>query len=220
MRKLWVFGHSFCLPFNLEHKEHCWVDLLARSLNIPYSNLSEPGSDNLFIYHTYRQALPDINYNDLVIIGWSHPSRKSFVLDRDNPKHLAVCDQGLIYKTNTQEFFRSNNPTNKDVNNWLNFKPKDQGLAYYDIWFRDYYSDHEQRLNFQSYSDSVELTCPGRYIPFYFSEESVKGIDLREPHAGFMTEFIIKHQITLSSIDTHINEQGHALWAEHLHKYI
>lgn len=220
MSKLWVFGHSFCLPFNLPNENHCWVDILANNLAISYVNLAQPGADNLFIYHTYRETLSTIGNDDIVIIGWSHPCRKTFILDRDNPSHTSICDQGLLYKTNTYEFFRSNNPTNKNLNNWLNFKPRDQGTEYYDVWFKNYYNIHEQRLNFQSYLDSVQLTCPCKYVPFFFSRESVDGINMPLTHAGYMTEFIVDQKLTLNTHDTHINEQGHALWAKHLNQYI
>ena len=86
--------------------------------------------------------------------------------------------------------------------------------------FKNYYSDHEQRLNFQSYLDSVELTCPGLYIPFYFSKESVETISLTNIGGGYMVEFIAENNVVISNNDTHMNELGHNLWAEKMKNII
>lgn len=221
INKIWVFGHSFCLPFNLEDNDNSWVGKLANRLGLSFENFSEPGADNLFIYHAYRTILKRIRSEDIVIIGWSHPSRKSFVLDQENPRHTEVSQKGLLYECGSHKFFRSNNPTSYGSNNWLNFKPKKKGLLFYDDWFNNYYSEYEQKLNFQSYIDSVVQTCPGIYLPFYFNQESVSGINTHDTDPKFMVEFIKENNIKLNKTDMHMNNKGHDLWSEVMHqKYL
>lgn len=219
--KIWVFGHSFCLPFNLKDDLNSWVDKLANKLGRSFENFSEPGADNLFIYHAYRTTLPKISSGDIVIIGWSHPSRKSFVLDQDNLRHIEMSQKGLLYDYGDHKFFRSNNSTTHGSNFWLNFKPKKKGLSFYDEWFNNYYSEYEQKLNFQSYIDSAIQTCPGTYLPFYFNQESVSGINTYDKDPKFMVEFIEEQDVRLDEKDMHMNEKGHDLWSEVMHqKYL
>ena len=93
-------------------------------------------------------------------------------------------------------------------------KPKHRNVEFYDQWFNNYYSDYEQRCNFQSYLDSVLLRVPSQYLPFYFSQESVNQID--QQNDNFMLEFIIKNQVLISKTDQHLNVVGHQLWANYL----
>ena len=67
-----------------------------------------------------------------------------------------------------------------------------EAKKYYDTWFKNYYNAYEQKCNFQSYFDSIKSTCPGYYLPFFFSKESINGIDISGvTNAGFMAEFIL-----------------------------
>ena len=217
--KLWLFGHSLCLPFGLEN-EPGWGDLLAQDLGAELINLARPGVDNFYIYYCYQQALTHIAPEDYVVIGWSHYSRKSFVLDRSNKNQIDLLDSSLLYHSNGIEFIRSKNPINGDSNKWLLMKPVSRGIDYYDNWFKDYYSEIEQKYNFQSYIDSVFHTCPGNYIPFFFSKESTTEIDITHKHAGFITEFIIENKVQISKDDIHLNETGHKMWANRLQSFV
>lgn len=217
---LWIFGHSFCLPFGLIDSDLGWANILSKKISADIQNFAEAGSDNLFIYHTYLAARPQITSSDIVIIGWSHPSRKSFIFDQHNPNHVSIIDKGLRYKTKTHDFFRSNNPSSMSVSKYKSLKPMNRGLKFYDDWFKNYYNEYEQSCNFQAYLDSVKLTCPGKYIPFYFSNESIKDVTITDSGCGSMVEFISDHQVMISDQETHMNETGHQLWAEHLYKII
>jgi len=95
--KLWIFGQSMCLPHGL-NEEQGWPWLLSRQLNIDYKNFAQPGADNFFIYHTFLENCSLITQDDLVIIGWSHPNRKSFVLDDKNLFHKSRWKKELIKK--------------------------------------------------------------------------------------------------------------------------
>ena len=216
---LWIFGPSMCLPFDLDREEDGWPYLVSQRLEMTCQNFSKSAADNFFIYHCYLEARDQIKKDDIVIIGWSHPSRKSFVLDRSNAKQIAILNNSIYYKTQTQEFIRSNNAI-KDT--WQKFlqlkKPSNKGVEYYDTWFTEYYSEYEQRCNFQSYFDSVEHTCKGFYIPFFFSKESTNGIDV--DGAGYMADFVLEHDVAISKDNCHLNKIGHKLWADNLIKYI
>jgi len=220
MSNLWIFGHSLCLPFNLAESSHSWAEQLADKNNLRLLNYAQPGADNFFIYSSFLNNRSFIKENDIAIIGWSHYSRKSFVLDRSNKNQTDLLDSSLLYHSNGIEFIRNNNPINGDSNKWLLMKPVSRGIDYYDNWFNNYYSAYEQKCNFQSYIDSVFHTCPGNYIPFFFSEESATEIDITHRHAGFITEFIIENKVQISKDDIHLNETGHKMWANRLQSFV
>lgn len=73
-------------------------------------------------------------------------------------------------------------------------------------------------INLKSYCDSIKLNCMGQYIPFFFSKESVEGMDVTG--VGYILDFIRDHQLSLSNTDMHPNAQGHRLWANHLKSYL
>jgi hypothetical protein len=211
--KLWIFGQSMCLPQGTESHQG-WGWLLSQWLDAEYNNFAQPGADNLFIYHTFLENLPSITSDDLVVIGWSHPNRKSFVLDHDNPAHQDALPFSLEYRTSDHTFFRSFNSSSSTLDKWLTLRPQQTGSKFYDVWFKNYYSDYEQRCNFQSYLDSVQLRAPTQYIPFYFSQESTN--EITRQNDNFMLEFIIKNKVAISKDDFHMNSLGHQMWAEYL----
>jgi len=201
-----------CLPHGLD-KEQTWPFLLSKKLNCEYINFAQEGSDNFFIYHSFLENYKKINQNDIVIIGWSHPSRKSFVFDPANPTHVAAAKTGLVYQTETKTLFRSFNP--KHNNGWIwSAKPKNSTVEFYDVWFNNYYSEHEQRCNFQAYMDSIILKVPCQYLPFYFSKESVD--QMVRLNDNFMAEFVAENNVALSETDQHMNAAGHQMWTDHL----
>lgn len=219
--KLWVFGQSLCMPFKLAEYQG-WPFLLSKKLNIEYENLSQAGTDNFFIYHTFLENYQRIKDDDIVVIGWSHPSRKTFIVDKSNTAHTDALSYSLHYVTQTQELMRSDvgrlrRPDSKSK--WSKLSPLSSGFKFYDTWFDNYYSEHEQCCNFQSYLDSVRLRCPGNYFPFYFSKESVEHIDARDG-VGHMLEFVIDNNVAISDDDYHLNVQGHVLWTDCLIKKI
>jgi hypothetical protein len=209
--KIWIFGQSMCLPHRVEECQ-AWPYLLSQKLNTDYENFSQHGADNLFIYHTFLENYSKIAADDLIIVGWSHPNRKSFVLDSQNPAHQTVLDRSLIYETETQTFFRNNNTTPSTKSKWLTLQPRPSGSEFYDVWFRNYYSEYEQQCNFQSYMDSVQLRVPEQYIPFYFSQESVAQISRQNDN--FMLEFVINNNLAIDKNDLHLNSTGHQMWAD------
>ena len=218
--KLWLFGHSLCLPFGLDNETQGWGDILAHDLGIELKNLAQPAVDNFYIYYCYQQVRDSITKEDYVVIGWSHYSRKLFVFDHNNQEHVNVFGKSLTYTTPMAQFMRNNNTIIGDATKWLTMKPQNRGVPFYDTWYQDYYSELEQKINFQSYLDSVKFTCPGRYLPFYFSKETVKDVSIDDNHGGFATEFIIENNLSISEKDFHFSKDGHQTWANHLKKYL
>jgi hypothetical protein len=199
-----------CLPHGLE-EEQAWPFLLSEKLDCEYVNFAQEGADNFFIYHSFLENYKKINQDDIIIIGWSHPSRKSFVFDPNNPIHVTTAKTGLVYQTETKTLFRSVSTTHGWV--W-SAKPKNSTVEFYDSWFNNYYSEYEQRCNFEAYMDSVARKVPCQYLPFYFSKESVDQII--KQNDNFMSEFIVENKVALSKIDQHMNATGHRLWTDHL----
>jgi hypothetical protein len=219
---LWVFGSSLCLPFNLGNKTEGWVKILSNKLDFNCINLAEPGADNFFIYQCYLNHKKNIKNNDLLIIAWSHYSRKSFELDQTNLQQQAVLDNSLIYQTGSRKFIRNNNTTvNHDCQSWLTMTPKKTDLLYYNNWFDNYYSEYEQKCNFQSYLDSVRLRNTCKYLPIYFSKESVTEVGIPEStNAEFIVDYILENNLCISDTDAHLNDVGHQLWANYLYDKI
>lgn len=218
--KLWIFGDSFCTAMYLPSDDLGWPIILANKLGLECSNFAKVACDNFYIYASYLANKSFIADQDLVIIGWSHPSRKSFVLDRNNPEHNVVIDQSFLYKLYQQEFIRSNNhpQVNDDYSKLLHLTPRDSGIQFYDNWFKNYYSKFEQNCNFQSYFDSVKATCPAKYVPFFFSKKSTNQVDVSG--AGYMLEFVLENNVAISEENLHLTEQGHKMWAEYLFNVI
>lgn len=221
MKRIWIFGDSLSLPFNLRPEESGWDQLLASQLGRTFENLAAPAVDNFYIYYRFLQVRNQINSNDIVIVGWSHYSRKVFVVNRENEVHNKILDCSMVYDVGKVVFMRNNNhPLQDNPTKWLTLQPVNSNVEFYDRWYNDYYSELEQKTYFQSHLESVKHTCPGIYVPFYFSQESIKGIDLPEFHAGFITEFIIHNNVCISDLDAHPNQTGHNLWASHLYNII
>jgi hypothetical protein len=207
---LWVFGHSSCLPFSLSNGIG-WADQLSSRLGTNCKNFAEAGADNLFIYHSFISNLPNIKQHDIVIIGWSHPNRKSFVLDSTNHLHINAVSNGSIVFAGAPTFFRSKAARTSPKQKWLSMTPRRSGDVLFDQWFENYHSSYECRLNLQSYLDSVQLRTPCKYLPFYFSRESVDHVD---ESSFYWLDFIISNRCWISETDTHPSQLGHNKMAD------
>lgn len=215
---VWVFGDSLSSRHGLKDTERSWSEILADRLGTDCVNFARSAADNLYIYHCYLDRLAHIQSNDIVIAGWSHPSRKSFVFDENNSQHISSLPRSFVYDNTDIKFIRSRNPPTDTTSKWLNFKPEFKGNPYYDAWFRDYYSETEQKINLIAYYNAVKSTCPGVYVPFFFSKQSIEGLDISR--AGCAVDFIIDNDCAISKEDAHFNSRGHQLWAELLYQYI
>lgn len=208
--KIWIFGASNCLPWRIS-KSDFWGEYLRKYFDAPVVNMAAEACDNLFIYHNIIQSLDQINSEDIVLVGWSHPNRKTFVFDDHNPVHASVIKERSIVYPGNPMFFRSNNINTSDSwKKWLSFSPQNQGIDFFDRWFSDYFSPYESRLNLQSYIDSTRLNLREcRYHPFYFSKESVSGLQRVDVDSLFYLDFVLENSVTISNDDAHANEDGH-----------
>lgn len=149
-------------------------------------------------------------------MAWSHPNRKCFVLDQHNPEHLRQIEKGAQVYHGTPAWFRSQVRTGSDVNRWLNMAPRKRGDVFFDTWFRDYHSEHEQRLNFGAYHDSVMIKAVCAVYTMYFSQESILGLRTRDDALCYL-EFVLENGVALDQNDLHCNAQGHRLLAQKIH---
>jgi hypothetical protein len=157
--------------------------------------------------------------DDMLIMAWSHYSRKCFVYDNNNAEQNKVYDQGLRYYTGSKTFIRNVNVTNpgSTMSRWLSMKPKDTGRSYYDNWFQNYYSEYEQKCNFQSYLDSVNFSRPCKYLPLFFSKESVQDLETRSgSNTEYLADYIFEHDLSIGTTDAHLSENGHVTLANHV----
>lgn len=211
--KLWIFGDSLSLPTNISSGIG-WPELLSQRLGCEIENWANEASDNLYIYHCFRSQKSRIASDDIVVIGWTHPSRKTFVYDQNNPAHADILKDSIVYDRCDPIFFRSFNPGPQNLPKWKNLKPCIRNKKFYDDWFRNYYSDYEQRCLLESFYHATKDTIPGIYVPWFFSEESISSLDLEG--YGTMLEFIQNNDYAISATDSHLNEVGHRAWADHL----
>jgi hypothetical protein len=217
--KLWIFGPSLALPWKIDNAELGWPTLVAKELGIDQViNHGTSSVDNFFIYQNFLKHQHEIRNNDLLIMGWSHPNRKMFVLDKNNPVHLEVLPHSLHYVQSDMEFIRSKNSVQDSQSKWSFMKPKDSGTKFYDNWFRNYFSEYEQRCNFQAYYDSVRSRSPCQCVSIFFSKESTDGVNIDA--TLFYLDFVIEHKANLSDNDFHLNVSGHALFSKALLPFI
>ena len=187
---------------------------------MPFENFSNPGADNFFIFYSILENYKKIQTNDIVVVGWSHPSRKTFIYDNINQKQKSALDNSLLYKTKKYKFIRNNGQHTSKIpaSFWSLVKPRNSKVDFYDRWFRDYYNIHEQNINFQSYLISTEQMLQNiNYSHFFFSKESTTGVKCKNK-LGFMLDFAVQKKVSISKNDYHLNEKGHRLWAEKLYK--
>lgn len=209
MKKLWVYGASNCLPWRLDNPDQCWTNILACDIGATLVNRAQEGCDNLYIYHALCQDLRDQTPDDTVIVVWTHPNRKTWVLDRSNPKHLQEVDAGCLVYPGHPTFFRSKNKTNcSGLSQWLKFSPASSGNAFFDTWFSDYHSEYEQRRNLDAYIHSArsKISCQSFFM--YFSLESINHV-IDDPDLCYL-EFVLDTRTWIDQDDLHCNPIGHA----------
>jgi hypothetical protein len=141
--------------------------------------------------------------------------RKILIIGNWSEEKFTFLAGNMLGISGCVTLFRSFNTTHGWV--W-SAKPKNSTVEFYDSWFNNYYSEYEQRCNFEAYMDSVVLKVPCQYLPFYFSKESVDQI-VRQ-NDNFMLEFIVENKVALSKTDQHMNATGHQIWIDYLIKQI
>jgi len=216
--KIYIFGDSLCLPYQLDKNILGWPEIIAKELCGELKNFAVPAADNFYIYQCYLSNRASIQPEDVVIIGWAPPSRKSFVYNPCNPNHEQCLARSFMWDIDDIKIIRSQNPVNDTVDKWFNLRPRNTSNVFYDVWFRDYYSLVEQKTTLSGYFHGVDNTCIGMYLPFFFSHDSVHDLDLHG--AGYILDFILENKCFISDQNAHFNPHGHLLWAQHLLDYL
>jgi hypothetical protein len=102
MKKLWVFGDSFSMPFIHLNKEYCdfkgyipktYYEIVAENKNMKLESHGYGGADNHTILEKIIFHIDKIDVNDIVIIGWTDWFRTRVVNKNDwweclNPGHI------------------------------------------------------------------------------------------------------------------------------------
>jgi len=218
MPKLWVFGDSHATAWRLPDDSQAWPRLLSQRLGLELEEHAQISADNGVIYYTIMQCMDQIDPNrDKVVIAWSHPNRISFEFNPHNPRHQKAKDQSLVYDIADRQFLRSDNGNRMiDFQTMLRLTPCDSGIEFYDQWYRDYFSEYQQRLSFQAYHDSINMRLP-HSTKFYFSQNSIEHIRIDKTDPRCMLDFVIDHQLYLDPRDLHPNAEGHRQWADLLY---
>ena len=218
MQTLWVFGHSACTNYNLPDSEP-WPSILAKKIGCSLINQSYPASDNLVIFTNIIECNHKIKTDDLVIVGWSHPSRKTFVLNKDNMHQQACLTKSMKINTPKHTFIRSEGTygdANANIDFWQKMVPVKKSIEYYDNWYEKYFDLTEQKINFKAYLNATKtLLRDKRYLPFYFSKESVADVLTKnENDELFWLEYLQSNKhYRISNQDHHFNFEGHRQWA-------
>ena len=64
-----------------------------------------------------------------------------------------------------------------------------------------------------AFVDSVKLRFP-RSVNFFFSKESMHGINIDEKDTLCILDFIVENKLYISKSDYHLNDRGHKILAE------
>jgi hypothetical protein len=213
MKKLWIYGASNCLPWRLETAAQCWTNILAKQSEMELINRSREGCDNLYLYHALCQDLACHSPEDTVIVAWTHPNRKTWVLDESNPDHVEQVSKGALVYPGDPTFFRNNNSKRSSgLTQWANFLPISSGNPFFDTWFANYHNDHEQRLNFHAYVNSANAKISCKKFFMYFSRESIHNV-ITDVELTYL-EFVLDSGNWIDKDDLHCNPQGHVELAE------
>jgi hypothetical protein len=125
MKKLWQYGCSISLgeeatrPYGLLAAEHYGYELVQQS---------ESSSSNPHIAIKFCEQYKDITSDDLVIFGWSHPSRNSWYNNHlDKWEHLNYIQQkkmGSLLTASAVDYVKNQHTRNGYVENLHAWYPK------------------------------------------------------------------------------------------------
>jgi hypothetical protein len=98
MDNLWIFGDSFSCPYSNSECQHWGIPytnykgytpkifshLVSENLNLNHVNHAKGGTDNYTIFETICDNVDNITSNDLIIVGWSNPSRFRIIVESNS----------------------------------------------------------------------------------------------------------------------------------------
>ena len=129
---IWIFGDSLSTNYQVE-LEQSWPEIIGKKLHREVKNFAYQAVDNFFIYSNYINQKANIQFEDIVLLQWTIPSRKMFLFNKNNSSHnLAIESDNISITRNDITYFRSDN---KKAKGWLpSFTSKDHGIEFFDNW--------------------------------------------------------------------------------------
>lgn len=192
---IWVFGDSLSTNYGVS-LEQSWPEIIAKKLNTKVNNHAHEAVDNFFIFSNYLNQQDKIKSNDIIIVQWTSPNRKMFVLDKENTNHKKVLKNDNISVTrNNITYFRSGAAK---VNGWFPNIKRNDTLDFFNIWYENYFSMTESEINLKAYKLA---SCKKNVVHLQFNE---------------ILDFITKNKLYLSKDDLHPNVQGHKQLASNI----
>lgn len=203
---LYTFGDSFTWGTGLADRENeYWPKVLARLLNQPLRNFSQPGGNNWYISRKINELhlAPD----DICVIGWTNPDRfelpaADYIVNEYNPVPTDRPD--FLDSVSVKKFYPGQIYKNK------------QAQALNKIIYTDFYNEHWFYEHFKICLQSVcwkleNAAC--RYLMFYpwawwpdnYSKE----------HELYNDNFVDWPNSAESQKKTYINGDGHYDAATH-----
>lgn len=188
MDNIWVFGDSFSTNYNIDDA-HSWPEIIGQKLNRQVRNFAHPAVDNFFIYSNYVDQKPLIKSTDIVLLQWTMPTRKMFILDKNNTTHQQVIDNtDIVITRNNVTYFRSGSRTSS----WIpSANTKDSGIEFFDEWYKNYFDITESEVNLHAYQQASKKP---NTVHLHFSD---------------ILNYIKQHELYISKNDLHPNAQGH-----------
>ena len=218
--KLWIFGDSFSYPYNIEESTS-WPVLLSKKLKAELVNFAQPAADNFFIFNSFYENYNKISKEDFVVIGWSHPNRKSFIYDKSNKLHKNAFKDSITLKGCSSDLFRGfpSKTKPKTFEKYSSMSPVTSGNSFFDFWFENYFSRHTQDVELFAFVNAVENLAKCNLINFFFSQESTNNLELNIK-LDIISFIKSNSNYFLSNKDFHLSELGHEKWSKLIYKAI
>ena len=139
---IYAFGDSFTYGYNFKKKnrEHSiWPYFFSNELNLPYTNMSAPGGSNWRIARQIHNL--NIQEKDVIIIGWTIPSRFEFGVSKNYEQPLIKNDlEGDLIEEHKEykvkRFFQQLSERTNDPNAKI-FNTLAYTVYYNEKWFEE-----------------------------------------------------------------------------------
>jgi hypothetical protein len=141
MKTLWTFGDSFTERYTDKYNwsqdyikwkgytPKVYGDIISDKLNIDLKNMAKVGSDNYTILERVCENVDKIKDDDLIIIGWSAPTRFRLV-NQNETKWISIRESNkneidlfgkMISESTLQEILINRTALlyTNEVNNWI-----------------------------------------------------------------------------------------------------
>jgi hypothetical protein len=208
---IWVFGDSFSAEFesHLKTKNKWAIDyceylkktpkvygqIISEMLDITYTNISVPGSDNYTIFHSYINLIDKIKKDDILIFGWSNTLR--YRIGNNEGGFCTILAENNIKEI---EHLFDNTLSNKTIDEMLLIR---DSVAYY--------------RELEDFIKIIKKSCKSNHIynwsPFPNLRKNIKNIEKIAPRG-------IDAETNFKINDCHYGEIGHLSVAMYFYKKI